>query len=96
VLEKDQAADACTFGVADVDVVATIVLHNIADLVAACGVWCPGLLNFRENMSFNLASEWCKWVAVIIVLSIEISISQDGFKHSCRAQHIECVLHLNE
>ncbi len=79
MLEKDQAADACTFGVADVDVVATIVLHSIADVVAACGVWCPGLANFRDNMSIHLASEWCKWVAVTIMLSVEISISRDGF-----------------
>ncbi len=79
MLEKDQNTDTCTFSVADLDVVAMIVLHSIADVVAACSVWCPGLANFKDNMSFNLASEWCKWVAVIIVLSIEISISRDGF-----------------
>ncbi len=57
MLEKYRAANSCAFGVADVDIMATIVLHGIPDIVAAGGVWGPGLLNLRDNVGFNLASE---------------------------------------
>ena len=71
MLEKYRAADLCTFGVADVDVVATIVLRSIADVVATGRVWRPGLSNLRDDMGFNLASKWCKWVAIVVMLSVE-------------------------
>ncbi len=79
MLEKYRTADSHAFGVADVDVVATIVLHGVADVVATGGVWCPGLSNFRDHMSFNLASEWCKRMAIVIMLFIEIRVSQHSF-----------------
>jgi hypothetical protein len=71
------------FCVRDVDPVATVVFHGVANVVFACSVWFPGLLNLRDNMSFNFASEWCKGVAVVVMLPVEIGVGQDGFYHSC-------------
>jgi hypothetical protein len=79
VLEKYRAADACAFCVRDVDIVAYVVLHGIANVVSACGVWCPGLTNFRDDMSFNFASKGCKGVAVVVMLLVEIGVDQDSF-----------------
>ncbi len=79
MLEKDRAADACAFCVKDVDVVATLVFHGIANIISACGVWYPGLVNFRDNVSFNFAPEWCEGVAVVVMLPVEIGVGQDGF-----------------
>ncbi len=79
MLEKDQAADMCAFCVKGVDVVATVVFHGIANIVSTCGVWCPGLANFRDNVSFNFAPEWCKGVAVVVMLHVEIGVGQDCF-----------------
>jgi hypothetical protein len=79
VLEKDSAADACAFCIRDVDIVAMVVFHGIANIVSACGMSCPGLANFRDNVSLNFAPEWCKGVAVVVMLSIEIGVGRDGF-----------------
>ncbi len=79
MLEKYGAADACAFCVRDVDVVATVVFHGIANIVAACGVWCPGIANFRDNMSFDFASEWCEGVTIVVVLPVEIGVGRDSF-----------------
>ncbi len=79
MLEKYEAADACAFCVRDVDIVAMVVFHGIANLISACGVWCPGLANFRDDMSFDFASKWCKGAAVVVMLLIEIGVGQDGF-----------------
>ncbi len=77
--EKYGAADVCAFCVRDVDVVAMVVFHGLANIVSACGVWCPGLANFRNNMSFNFVSKWCKGVAVVVMLPVDIGVGQDGF-----------------
>ncbi len=69
MLEKYGAAEACAFCVRDVDVVATVVFHGVANVVSACGVWYPGLANFRDNISFDFA----------VMLSVEIGVGQDGF-----------------
>ncbi len=79
MLDKDGAADACAFCVRDVDIVAMVVFHGIANIVSACSVWCPGLMNFRDNMSFNFAPEWCKEVAVVVMMPAEIGVGRDGF-----------------
>jgi hypothetical protein len=79
VLEKYGAADVCAFCVRDVDDVATLVFHGVANVVSACGVWCPCLANFRDSMSFDFASKWCKGVAVIVMLSVEIGVGRDSF-----------------
>jgi hypothetical protein len=79
VLKKYGAADACAFCDRDVEVVATVVFHGIANIVSTCGVWCPGLANFRDNMSFDFASEWCKGFAVVVMLPKEIGVGQDDF-----------------
>ncbi len=42
---------------------AMVVFHGVANIVSACNVWCPGFINFRDNMSFDFASEGCKVVA---------------------------------
>ncbi len=74
MLEKDRAADACAFCVGDVDIVVMVVFHGIANIVSTCGVWCPGLSNFRDNVSFNFAPKWCKGVAVVVMLPVEIGV----------------------
>ncbi len=79
MLEKYGAADACAFCVRDVDIVAMVVFHGIANVVSACSVRCPGLANLREDMSFDFASKWCKGVAVVVMLPVEIGVGQDSF-----------------
>ncbi len=79
MLEKYRAANSCAFGVVDVDVVTTIVLPGIPDIVAAGGMWGPGLSNLRDNVGFHLASERCKRMAIVVVLSVEISVGRNGF-----------------
>ncbi len=79
MLEKYRAAEACAFCVSDVDVVAMVVFHGIANVVYVCGVWCPDLANFRDNMSFHFASKWCKGGAVVVMLLVEIGVGRDGF-----------------
>ncbi len=85
MLDEYGAADECAFYVGDVDIVATVVFHGIANIVSACSVLCPGLVNFRDNVSFNFAPKWCKGVAVVVMLPVEIGVGPDGFLHSCRA-----------
>ncbi len=79
MLEKDGAADVCAICVRGVDIVATVVFHGIANIVSTCGVWCPGLANFRDNVSFNFAPERCKRVTVVVMLPKEIGVGRDGF-----------------
>ena len=74
MLEKYRAADSCALGVADVDIVTTIVLDGIANVVSGGSVWCPSFSYFRDNVCFNLASEWCKGVAIVVLLSVEVSV----------------------
>ncbi len=71
---KNTKLQTRAFGVDDVDIVAMVVLQGIADVVTARSVRCPSLPNFRENMSFDFASKWCKWVAVVVVLSVEVCV----------------------
>ncbi len=56
-----------------------IVLQGISDTLAAGSMWGPGFLSFRVNMGFNFASERCKRMTIIVVLSIDISVGRDGF-----------------
>ncbi len=79
MLGEYRAADVCAFCVMDVDVVATVVFSGVASTVSACGVWCPGLANFRDNMSFDFASKWCKGVAGVVMLPVDISVTETGF-----------------
>ena len=74
MFEKYRTADPCAPGVTDVDVVTTIVLDGIANVVSAGSVRCPSLSYFGDNMSFNFASKRCEWVAVIVVLSVEVCV----------------------
>ncbi len=79
MIEKYGAADACAFCVRDVDIVKTIVFHGVANIVSACGVWCAGLANFRDDMSFDFASKLCKGITVVVMLPVEIGVGRDGF-----------------
>ena len=74
MFEKYRAADPCAPGVTDVDIVTTIVLDGIANVESAGSVWCPSFLYFRDDMRFNFASKWCKRVAVVVVLSVEVCV----------------------
>ncbi len=78
MLEKYGAANLRAFCVRDV-VAATVVFNGITDIVSNCGVWFPGLANFRNNMNFNFASKWCEGVAVVVMLPIEIGVGRDSF-----------------
>jgi hypothetical protein len=56
-----------------------IVLPGIPDVVAAGGMGGPGLSKLRDNVGFNLAPERCKRMAIVVVLSVEISVGRKGF-----------------
>ena len=74
MFEKYRTAYSCAPGVADVDLVAAIVLAGVANVVSAGGVWCPSFSYFRDNVCFNLASKWCEGVAIVVVLSVEVCV----------------------
>ena len=74
MFEKYRTAYSCAPGVADVDLVAAIVLAGVADVVSAGGVWCPSFSYFWDNVCFNFASKWCKRVAVVVMLSVEVCV----------------------
>ena len=74
MFEKYRAADPCAPGVTDVHIVTTIVLDGIANVESAGSVWCPSFSYFGDDMRFNFASKWCKRVAVVVVLTIEICV----------------------
>ena len=51
----------------DVDLVASVVLVRVTDVVAACGVWCPSLTCSWVKVSFHLASKGRKWMGVVVM-----------------------------
>ena len=80
----------------DVDLVASVVLVRVTDVVAACGVWSPRLTDSGVKVSFHLAAEGRKWMCVVVVGAPKVSVCGNGGADAGWTEEIECVLGLWE
>ena len=80
----------------DVDLVASVVLVRVTDVVAACGVWSPRLTDSGVKVSFHLAAEGRKWMGVVVVRAPQVGMCRNGGADAGWAEEIECVFSLWE
>ena len=59
-------------------------------------MWVWGLLYWRFDVGFYLASKWSKWVCIETMLTPEVCISGDIWCHVYFSQHFEGMLSLWE
>ncbi len=83
-------------GVSDIYLVTSVVIPRIPDVVPTCCVGCPCLSYCRFDVGFYLASEWCEWVRIEIVLLPKVCIRGYIRCDSCASQHVQGVLSLWE
>jgi hypothetical protein len=74
VFEKDCVAHSCVMSVGDIDLVAPIMIPSVANVETTGSVGSPRFSYCWDKMCFDLASKWCKWVDVIIMLFSQIFI----------------------
>ena len=72
----------------------SVVVPHVPDVVPTSCVGCPCLPYSRFDVGFYLASEWCKWVCIEVMLLPKVCIRRYIWCNSCNSQHVQCVLSL--
>ncbi len=58
----------------DVHLVASVVLIQISNVLPAGRVLCPSFASAWHHVGFDFASQRCKWIAVVVVLSVQVRV----------------------
>ena len=74
MFEEYSVTNSVAFRCRDVDLVASVMLVRVANVVAAHCVRCPRLANSRVKVSFDPAAKGCKWMGVVIVGAPEVGV----------------------
>ena len=96
MFEIYRVANSVALRCRDVDFMASLMLMQVADVVAACCVWHPGLADSRIKVSLNLAAEGRKWMGVVIVGTPMVGVCRHGGAEAGWAEEIEGVFSLWE
>ncbi len=67
-------ANAVAPRVRDVNLVAPIVLVEVADVISACSVWGPRFSDSWIEIGLNFASKGSKWVGVVVMGIPEVHV----------------------
>jgi hypothetical protein len=68
-LKKKCFSSSDVFGISDVDLVVSAVFLCIVYVLSCGPMWCPCFLDCRCDVHFHFASQWCKWVCIVVVLA---------------------------
>ena len=74
MLEEYGFADPGASRGCDVNLVASVVFVRISHVVSAGRVLCPRLARAWNHVGFDFASQRCKWITVIVVLSVQVRV----------------------
>ena len=95
MFEKYDDANSVALRRRDVDFVASVVLVQVTDVVAACCVWRPCFGDFRIKVSLDPAAEGRKWIGVVIVGGPKVGVCRHGGAEAGWAEEIEGVFSLS-
>ncbi len=96
MFEKYSVANSVALCCGDVDLVTSVVLVRVADVVAASCVWRPCFADSRIKVSLDPAAEGHKWMGVVIVGPPKVGMCRHGGAEAGWAEEIEGVFSLGE
>ncbi len=74
MLEEYGFADPGSSCGCDVHLVALVVFIRVSNVVSTSRVFCPRFTGAWHHVGFDFASQRCKWITVVIVLSVQVRV----------------------